>query len=126
MGMQSSFFTEGALPRTKGWATSIKNKIISLLLNLPSDNDESLSIKKGVLILKLGVLHHLEEFLCEVPTYSKTLPTCLAKGAAEEQMKHRFLNVAAAEDTIIVISLKPLLFPSQNVSCIQSIHQEKP
>ena len=68
--------------------------------------------------MKLGVLHHLEEFLCEVPTYSKRLPTGLAKGAAEEQMKRRFLNIVAAEDTIIVISLKPLLFPSQNVSCI--------
>jgi hypothetical protein len=125
MGLQSSFFTERAFPRTKGWATSIKNKIISLLPNLPSGNDESLH-KEGVLILKFSVLHHLEEFCCEVPTYSKRLPTGLAKGAAEEQMKRRILNVAAAEDTIIVISLKPLLFPSQNVSCIQSIHQEKP
>ena len=76
--------------------------------------------------MKLGVLHHLEEFLCEVPTCSKRLPTGLAKGATEEQMKRRFLNVAATEDTIIVIFLKPLFFPSQNVSCIQSIHQEKP
>ena len=72
------------------------------------------------------MLHHLEEFLCEVQTYSKRLLTGLAKGVAEEHMKRRSLNVAAAEDTIIVISLKPLLFPSKNVSCIQSIHQEKP
>jgi len=96
-----------------------------LLPNLPSGNDESLH-EEGVLILKLSVLHHLEEFFCEVPTFAKRLPTGLAKRATEEQMKRRFLNVAAAEDTIIVISLKPLLFPSQNVSCIQSIHQEKP
>jgi hypothetical protein len=117
MGLQSSSFIEGAFPRTNRWATSIKNKIISLLPNLPSGNDESLH-KEGVLILKLSVLHHLEEFFCEVPTYSKRLPTSFTKGAAEEQMRRRFLNVAAAEDTIIVISLKPLLFPSQNVSCI--------
>jgi len=56
VGLQSSFFTEGDFPRTKGWATSIKNKIISLLPNLPSGNDESLH-KEGVLILKLSVLH---------------------------------------------------------------------
>jgi hypothetical protein len=121
MGLQSSFFTEGAFPRTKGRATSIKNNIISLLPNLPSSND-----KERVLILKLSVLHHLEGFFCEVPTCAKRLPTGFAKRAAEEQMKRRFLNVPAAEDTVIVISLKPLLFPSQNVSCIQSIHQEKP
>jgi len=68
----------------------------------------------------------LEEFLCEVQTYSKRLLTGLAKGVAEEHMKRRSLNVAAAQDIIIVISSKPLLFSSQNVSCIQSIHREKP
>jgi len=80
MGLQSSFFTEGAFPRTKGRATSIENKIISFLPNLPSGNDESLH-EEGVLILKLSVLHHLEEFFCEVPTYAKRLPTGLAKRA---------------------------------------------
>ena len=54
------------------------------------------------------------------------LPTGLAKRAAKEQMECRFLNVAVAEDTIVVISLKFLFFPSQDVSCVQSIHQEKP
>jgi hypothetical protein len=54
------------------------------------------------------------------------LPTGLAKWAAEEQMECRLLNVAVGDDTIVVISLKFLLFPSQDVSCVQSIHQEKP
>jgi hypothetical protein len=54
------------------------------------------------------------------------LPTGLSKWAAEEQMECRFLNVADADDTVVIISLKFLLFPSQDVSCVQSIHQEKP
>lgn len=52
------------------------------------------------------------------------LPTCLAKRAAKEQKECRFLNVAAAEDTILVVSLKFFRCPSEDVSCVQSIRQE--
>ena len=54
------------------------------------------SIKKGVVMLDLGLLHHLEEIHCEVPIYTKVLPAGLAKGAAEEQMENSFFNVVAA------------------------------
>lgn len=77
-------------------------------------------------MLDLGLLHHLEKTHCEVPIYTKVMPAGLAKGAAKEQMKCSFFNVVAAENTIVVISLNLVLFSSQNVPCVQSIHQEEP
>jgi len=47
-------------------------------------------------MLSLGLLHHPEEIHCEVPIYTKVLPTGLGKGAGEEQMKCGFFNVVAA------------------------------
>jgi hypothetical protein len=74
---------------------SVKYKVVSLLPNLPGGNDEGLH-KKGIVMLDLGLLHHLEEIHCEFPIYTKVLPTGLAKGAAEEQMKCCFFNAVAA------------------------------
>jgi hypothetical protein len=76
--------------------------------------------------LSFGLLHHLEKFSCEIPINSKVLPTSLAKGTAEEKMESSFFNVVAAEDAVIVISFKLLLFSFQTISCIQSVHEEQP
>ena len=117
MSLKPSFFTEGDLPRDKRRPTPIKDEVVSLLPNLPCRNGEELH-EKGILRLSFNLLHHLEKFSCEIPINSKVLPTSLAKGTAEEKMESSFFNVVTAEDTVIVISLKPLLFPSLNVSCI--------
>ena len=125
MSLKPSFFTEGALPRDKRRPTPIKDEVISLLSNLPCRNDEELQ-EKGIPRLSFSLLHHLEKFSCEIPINSKVLPTSLAKGTAEEKMESSFFNVVAAEDTVIVISFKLLLFSFQNISCIQSVHEEQP
>jgi hypothetical protein len=41
-------------------------------------------------------------------------------------MKCIFFNVVVAQNTIVVVSLKLVLFPSQNGPCVQSVHQEEP
>jgi hypothetical protein len=46
---------------------SIKDMVVSLLLDLPGRNDEHLH-EEGVLELMLSMLHHLEKVLCQVPT----------------------------------------------------------
>ena len=125
MSLKPSFFTEGALPRDKRRPTPIKDEVISLLPNLPCRNDEELH-EKGIMRLSFSLLHHLEKISCEIPINSKVLPTSLAKGTAEEKMESNFFKVAAAEDTVIVISFKLLLFSFQNISCIQSVHEEQP
>jgi len=66
--------------------------------------------EKGILRLSFSLLHHLEKFFCEIPINSKVLSTSLAKGTAEEKMESSFFNVVAADDTVIVISFKLLLF----------------
>jgi len=125
MSLKPSFFTEGVLPRDKRRPTPIKDEVVSLLPNLPCRNGEELH-EKGILRLSFSLLHHLEKFSCEIPINSKVLPTSLAKGTAEEKMESSFFNVVTAEDTVIVISFKLLLFSFQNISCIQSVHEEQP
>jgi hypothetical protein len=78
--LQSNFFIERAFPRSKGWPASIKDKIVSLFPKFSAGNDERLH-KEGVVMLDLSLLHRLEEIHCEVPTYSKMLPTGLARGS---------------------------------------------
>jgi hypothetical protein len=97
----------------------------SLLPNLPCLNGEELH-EKGIPRLSFSLLYHLEKISCEIPINSKVLPTSLAKGTAEEKMENSFFNVVTAENTVIVISFKLLLFSFQNISCVQSVHEEQP
>jgi hypothetical protein len=49
--------------------------------------------------------------------------TSLTERAGEEEVKDGFLPVIMAKDTIIVIPFKLMLFPSENISDIESIHE---
>ena len=49
-GLKFGFLIKGGFPRDKGWASSIKDEVISLLPNMLGGNDEDLH-EEGVLKL---------------------------------------------------------------------------
>jgi hypothetical protein len=62
--------------------------------------------------------HHGMERQIEVPTNFNVGPTSLAELVNEEQMKCRFLVVLQTHDTIVVVVLEFMSFPSENVPYI--------
>jgi hypothetical protein len=60
----------------------------------------------------------LKEFTLKVPVDSQVLPPFLAEGVAEKQVISSFLNIIAAQNTVVVISLQFVLFSSKDVSSI--------
>jgi hypothetical protein len=60
----------------------------------------------------------LKEFTLKVPVDSQVLPTFLAEGAAEKQVISSFLNIIAAQNTVVVISLQFVFFSPKDVSSI--------
>jgi hypothetical protein len=71
-----SLFIEEVFPRMERRAASIKNEVVSRLLDMPSSNDEGL-YDEG--------LYHLKEFTLKVPVDFQVLPTFLAEGIAENR-----------------------------------------
>ena len=69
---------------------------------------------------------HMEEIHRKVPLNTKVLPTSLTKRACEEEMESCFFDIVIAQDTIIVVSFKLVLLPLENISGIESIHQQQP
>jgi len=69
---------------------------------------------------------HMEEIHRKVPLNTKMLPTSLTKMACEEEMESCFFDIVIAQDTIIVVSFKLVLLPLENISGIESVHQQQP
>jgi len=68
----------------------------------------------------------MEEIHRKVPLNTKVLPTSLTKRACEEEMESCFFDIVIAQGTIIVVSFKLVLLPLENISGIESVHQQQP
>jgi len=69
---------------------------------------------------------HMEEIHRKVPLNTKVLPRSLTKRACEEEMESCFFDSVIAQGTIIVVSFKLVLLPLENISGIESVHQQQP
>jgi hypothetical protein len=82
------------------------------------------SIKK--VWVTFGLIHHSVDVSCKIQMNVDGALTSLTERAGEEEVKDGFLPVIMAKDTIIVIPFKLMLFPSENISDIESIHEQEP
>lgn len=109
----------------KGRPAPIKDKVVSLFPDLPSRNDKEFH-KEGGAMKVLGLHKGCEEVNLVVPLNVQVSPAFLAERAIEEKMERGLFPLKLAEDTVVVVTLNLEVFPLENVSGVQSIHQQQP
>jgi hypothetical protein len=124
-GLQGGLFDKSQFPSSEGWSSSVEDEIIPLLPNLPGSNYISFHEEIGAK-LAFCFLHHSMEAKIKSPMNTQVIPASLAEGAAKEQVKDSFLTMSGAQHTTVVIVLEFMLFSSEDVSHIKSVHQQEP
>jgi len=70
-----------------------------------------ISIKKGFKIVVWLVSTSGKKSLAKIPLDAQVLPTSSTTGAAEEQVKSSFFQIAIAENTIVIFSFQLMFSP---------------
>jgi hypothetical protein len=102
--LQKIFGAEFFFPANERWSSSVKDKIVSLLPDLPSCYDKDLH-KEWWTVQVPGLLKGRKEVNLVVPLNIQMSPTVLAERAIEEQMEGSFFSLKLTKSTAVVVAL---------------------
>lgn len=112
--MESDGWKKGLFPGVKTWSGISEDLRISLFPYFPGCHRENFH-EELVRPLVLCLLDCAKEVHCVIPVNSQEGPALHTEWALEEQMISELFYAWSTKDTAIVVSIKLVVFPSQEI-----------